>query len=150
MLGEGGVFSESLLEGRGHGVALEERDALDKIIFLLLGGREFLEVHEDAEVVALFGSGDVGTVFAFEDFLGAVLDELVEAFQVDANEDLGFGGRRGDVEGDVVEVGDDLVNRRGCGTVVRLVCGEVVVRQCGITYSGANRSLNRLSISTFW
>ena len=69
-----------------------------------------LEVYEYAEIVALLGCGDVGSVFSFQHFLCTVLDELIEAFYVDADLDLRFGVRGGDVEGYVVEVGNDLVD----------------------------------------
>jgi hypothetical protein len=68
------------------------------------------EVYEHAEVVSLLWCCDVGSVFPFEHFLRAVLDEFVEAFYVDADLDLGFRVWGGDVEGYVVEVGDDLVD----------------------------------------
>jgi hypothetical protein len=40
---------------------------------------------------------------------------------VDADEDLRFAGRGGDVEGDVVEVRDHLVDRGGCGAIIESV-----------------------------
>jgi len=67
------------------------------------------------EVVAVLGGlDDVGGIFALQDGGGAVFDEFRVAFYGEGDEEVGFGGWGGDVEGDVVEVGDDLVD--GCGS----------------------------------
>ena len=110
LLGERSVLGESLLKRRGHGVPLHQRDPLDQVLFLFWAGGELVEVDEHAEVVALLGGCDVGAVFPREHFLCAVLHQFGEAFYVDADEDLRFGRWGGDVEGYVVEVGDDLVD----------------------------------------
>ena len=68
----------------------------------------------DGEVVALFWGDDVRAILALEDGLGAVFEEFGEAFDGDGDEDAGFGFGGGDVEGDVVEVGDDLVDGGWC------------------------------------
>ena len=112
LLVQSGVLVKRLLEGRGHGVALEQADAPHQIVLLLLGFGQVLEVYLHAEVVALFGSDDVGPVLALQDLVGAVLDQLAVAFYAGRDEDAGLGFGRADVEGDVVEVGDDLVD---CG-----------------------------------
>lgn len=122
LLGEGRVLGEGLLEGGGHGVPLQQGDALDQVLLLLLRGRQLFEVHEDAEVVALLGRRDERAILPLQDLLRAILQELVEALDVDADEDLRFAGGGGDVEGDVVEVRDDLVDRGGCGAVAGSVC----------------------------
>lgn len=72
------------------------------------------EIDLHAEVVALLGLDYVRAIFALENCLGAVLDKLREALDGDGDEDLGFGVWCGDVESDIVEVGDDLVDRGGC------------------------------------
>ena len=58
----------------------------------------------------MLGRDDERTVFALKDRLCAVLDKLWPALDCDGEEDLGLRVRRGDVEGDIVEVGDDLVD----------------------------------------
>ena len=68
---------------------------------------------------------------------------------MDGDEDFGLAFGRRDVEGDVVEVGGDLVDggRSGTGEVSRCIGGiEGIVE----AYSGAKRSRSRLSMSTFW
>ena len=78
-----------------------------------MGLGQLFKIHLHAEVIALLGRGDdVRVVFAGEHGFGAVLEEFGVAFYADGDEDLRFGGGGGDVEGDVVEVGDDLVD--GC------------------------------------
>jgi hypothetical protein len=53
----------------------------------LVGG-EVLEVNLNGKVVARLGVDNVSLVFAFEDLLGAILDELFVALDVDRDEDL--------------------------------------------------------------
>ena len=113
---QGGVLVKGLLEGRGHGVALEQADAPDQIILLLLAFGQGLQVDLHAEVVALFRSNDVRAVLALQDLFGAVLDQLAVAFYAGRDEDAGLGFGGADVEGDVVEVGDDLVDCSRGGT----------------------------------
>ena len=125
-----------LLEGRGHGVALEQADAPHQIVLLLLGFGQVLEVHLHTEVVALLGSDDVRAVLALQDLVGAVLDQLAVAFYAGRDEDAGLGFGRADVEGDVVEVGDDLVDcgRGGAGKRI-LVSGCALGRSvCCISF----------------
>lgn len=107
---ERSIFVKGLLEGCGHGVALEQADASYQVILLLLALGEVLKVHLNTEVVALLGSDDVGTVFTLQDLLGAVLDQFAVAFYAGGNENACLGLGCADVEGDIVEVGDDLVN----------------------------------------
>jgi hypothetical protein len=110
LLVQGGVLVKRLLKGRGHGVALEQADAPDQIVLLLLGFGQVLEVYLHAEVVALLRGDDVGAVLALQDLVGAVLDQLFVAFYAGGDEDAGLSFGGADVEGDVVEVGDDLVD----------------------------------------
>jgi hypothetical protein len=112
LLVQGGILVKRLLKGRGHGVALEQADAPHQIVLLLLALRQVLEVYFDAEVVALLRGDDVRAVLALQDLVGAVLDQLAVAFYAGRDEDAGLCFGRADVEGDVVEVGDDLVD---CG-----------------------------------
>ena len=51
-------------------------------------GGEVLEVNLDREVVTRLGLDDVALVFAFEDLLGAILNKLLVALDVDGDEDL--------------------------------------------------------------
>ena len=64
----------------------------------------------NTEVVALLGSNNVGTVFTLQDLLGAVLDQFAVAFYAGGDEDACLGLGCADVEGDIVEVGDNLVD----------------------------------------
>lgn len=105
-----GIFVKGLLEGCSHGVALEQADASHQVILLLLALGEVLEVDLDTEVVALLGSNDVWAVFTLQDLLGAVLDQFAVAFYAGGDEDACLGLGCADVEGDIVEVGDNLVN----------------------------------------
>lgn len=106
------VLLVSVLEGGGHGVALHEGNLHDEVVALLLLGGEILQVDDNGEVIAVLGSHDIGAVLALQDLLGAILNELLEAADLNRDEDLGlgFGGRN--VEGDAIKVGDGLVN--GC------------------------------------
>lgn len=104
LLGERSILSECLLEGCGHGVSFHQRYPLDQVIFLFLALWQFFEIYEYAEIVSLLRCRDEGAVFSFQDFLGAILYELVEALYVYADKDLRFCVWGGDVEGYVVEV----------------------------------------------
>jgi hypothetical protein len=53
----------------------------------LIGG-EVLEIDLNGEIVARFGLDNVALVFTLEDLLGAILDELLVALDVDGDEDL--------------------------------------------------------------
>ena len=107
---ECGKFVKGLLEGCSHGVALEQADASYQVILLFLALGKVLKVDLNTEVVALLGSDDVGTVFTLQDLLGAVLDQFAVAFYAGGDEDACLGLGCADVEGDIVEVGDNLVN----------------------------------------
>ena len=107
---ESGVFVKGLFEGGSHGVALQQAESGNEVVASILLGGEVLEVDFYGKVVALLGRDNVGAVFTLEDVLGAILDQLLEAFDVDGDEDLCLGGRSRDVEGDAIKVGDDLVN----------------------------------------
>ena len=74
-----------------------------------MAGGQVLQVDLHAKIVALFGGDDVRAVLALQDLFGAVLDQLAVAFYAGRDEDLGLGFGSADVEGDVVEIGDDLV-----------------------------------------
>lgn len=111
------IFVKGLLEGRSHGVALEQADASYQVILLFLALGKVLKVDLNTEVVALLRSDDVGTVFTLQDLLGAVLDQFAVAFYAGGNEDACLGLGCADVEGDIVEVGDNLVDG-GWGSAV--------------------------------
>ena len=72
--------------------------------------RQVLQIHQHGEVVARLGGYNVGAILALEDRLGAVLHQFAEAFDLQRDEDLGLALGGGDVEGNAVEVGDDLVD----------------------------------------
>ena len=148
-----GIFVKGLLEGCSHGVALEQADASHQVVLLLLALGEVLEVDLNTEVVALLGSNDVGTVFALQNRLGTVLHQVLEAFHAGGDEDACLGLGCADVEGDIVEVGDNLVNG-GRGSAVEGHWSVVLVLLEGggysEAYSGAKRSLRRDSMRTFW
>ena len=112
-----GIFVKGLLEGCSHGIALEQADASHQVILFLLALGEVLQVDLNTEVVALLGSDDVGAVFTLQDLLGAVLDQFAVAFYAGGNEDACLGLGCADVEGDIVEVGDNLVDG-GWGSAV--------------------------------
>ena len=77
--------------------------------------REAVQINKYGKVVAGFRFDNVRTVFALEHILCTVLDEFVKAFHRNGDEDFGFGGiRGGDVIGDAVKVGNDLVDCSGC------------------------------------
>lgn len=116
LLVQSSVLVECLLEGRSHGVALEQADLPHQLILLLLALGQVLKVDLHAEVVALLRCNNVGAVLALQDLFGAVLDQLAVAFYAGGDEDAGLGFGSADVEGDVVEVGDDLVDGGGSGT----------------------------------
>ena len=48
----------------------------------------------------------------------AIFDEFTEAFDGEGDEDLGLGDADGEMEGNIIEIGDDLVDRnwRSCQT----------------------------------
>lgn len=145
------IFVECLLEGRSHGIALEQADAPYQVILLLLALGEFLEVDFHTEIVALLGSNNVRAVFALQDLLGTVLNQFAITFDAGGDEDACLGIGCADVEGDIVEVRDDLIY---CGrsSAVRdrrsVIC---IIQWWHIeAYSGAKRSLRRDSMSTFW
>jgi hypothetical protein len=58
----------------------------------------------------LLGGNNVGSVFALQDLLGTVLDELAVTFYAGGNEDACLGLGCADVEGNIVKVRDDLVD----------------------------------------
>lgn len=107
------VLRERTFEGCGHGITFEERDPADKIVAFGLFGWEFGKIDLDGEVISLFWGDNVWTVFSLEDVLSAVLEEFVKAFYGDGDEDFRFCFGGGDVEGDAIEIGDDLVNGGG-------------------------------------
>ena len=81
----------------------------------LLG--EILQVNQHREIVSALWRNDVGPIFPFQHLLCAVLQKLLEAPNIDGDEDLRFGFGRGDVESNTVEIRDSLVNvdRRSSG-----------------------------------
>lgn len=115
LLVQSSILVKCLLKRCGHGVALEQADLPHQLILLLLALGQVLKVDLHAEVVALLGRNNVGAVLALQNLLGAVLDQLAVAFYAGGDQDAGLGFGGADVEGDVVEVGDDLVDGGGRG-----------------------------------
>lgn len=68
------------------------------------------QIHLHGEIISRLWSHNIRPVFARQDFFGAVLQQFAVAFYSYGDENLGFGFWRRDVEGDVVEVGDDLID----------------------------------------
>lgn len=103
------------------------------------------------EIVALLGSNNVGAIFALQDLLGAVLDQLVVTFYAGGDEDACLGLGSADVEGDIVKVGDDLVDGSRGGSVQGRPSVGLLLEDSGYgeAYSGAKRSLRIDSMSTF-
>jgi hypothetical protein len=85
---QGLVFVKGLLEGSSHGIALQQTEAGDEIGTGFLVGGEVLEINLNGEVVARFRLNNIALIFTLEDLLGAILDELLVAFDVDGDEDL--------------------------------------------------------------
>lgn len=104
------MFLVGLLEGRGHGIALQQGNLHDKSIAGLLFGGEVLEVDLDGKVIAGLGRDNEIGIFAVEDLLSAIANEILEASNLERDEDLGLGFGGGDVEDDAVKVGDSLVD----------------------------------------
>lgn len=73
--------------------------------------RQILQIYLHREIVAALRGDNVGSIFALEDGLSSVLDELREALDGYRDENLGLGLRGGDVKGHAVEVRHHLVNR---------------------------------------
>ena len=69
-----------------------------------------LQVDKYGKVVAWFRVDDEWTIFALQHILSAVFYELSKAFDGEGDEDLGLGVGGGEMEGDAIKVGDDLVN----------------------------------------
>lgn len=116
-LSQGVVFLVGLLERRGHSIALQQGNLHDKGIASLLFGGKVLKVDLDGEVITGLGRDNEIAIFAVEDLLSAVANEILEASDLERDEDLGlgFGGR--DVEDDAVKVGDSLVDVDGGSSV---------------------------------
>lgn len=106
---------------------------LNATLTLIFG--EILQVYEHREVVARLRCHNIRAILALEDSLGAVLDKLREALDLEGNEDLGlaFGSR--DMEGYAIEVGDDLVDVGGSSSV----CG-VSLADSGAGCGGVERT----------
>jgi hypothetical protein len=114
-------------------------------------GWQVVEIYQDGEVVASLGRYDVGTVLAREDLLGAILDEVSEAADLEGDEDLALGLGGGDVEGDTIKVGYGLVDMggrsSGCDHISTI--GGYRPRR-GPLYYPENLSVRTDCISTFW
>jgi hypothetical protein len=80
---------------------------------------KLLQVDHDGEVVAGLGGDHVVAVLPLEDFLSAILNQILVASYLERQDDLrlGFGGR--DVEGNAVKVRDCLVDVCGGGAIVK-------------------------------
>lgn len=85
---QGLVLVKCLLEGSSHGIALKQTEAGDEVGAGFLVGRQVLEIDFYGEIIARLGRDDVSLVFAFENLLGTILDELLVALDVDGDEDL--------------------------------------------------------------
>jgi hypothetical protein len=110
---------------------------------------QVLQINQHGEVVPLFWFYDVGAILALEYCLRAILDELLEALDLQRDEDLGLALRGRDVEGDAVEIGYDLVNVGGRSSVSCQLPGS----RPGVGGVGAypaKRSLSNDSMRTFW
>lgn len=81
---------------------------------------QILQVDQNGEVVARLGLYNIGTVFALEYCLCAVLDQFLEALDVQRDDNLGLALRGRDVEGDAIEVGHNLVNVGGSSSAALL------------------------------
>jgi hypothetical protein len=84
------------------------------------------------EIVAIFWRNDIRAVLSFQYLLRTIFHQLIEAFDLDGNEDLGFGFRSGDMEGYTIEIRHSLVDidRRGTGydAIRGVKCGKKVWR----------------------
>ena len=78
---------------------------------------QILQIYLDREVISRLWLNNERPILALEDSLCTVLDEFLEAFDVQRHEDLGLGLGGRDVEGDAVKVGDDLINVGGSSSV---------------------------------
>jgi hypothetical protein len=106
--------------------------------------RETVQVHLHREIVAIFRGNDIWAVFSFQYLLRTIFHQLIEAFDLDRNEDLGFGFWSRDMEGYPIEIRHSLVDIDGRGT------GRGTVRgvRCGNKSGGSPRkslSQNRLN-----
>ena len=113
------MFLVGLLKRCGHGIALQQGNLHDKGIASLLFGGKVLEIDQDGEIVAGFRSNNKIAIFAVEDLLSAIADEILEASDLERDEDLGLGFGSGDVEDDAVKVGDSLVDVDGRSSGMR-------------------------------
>lgn len=75
--------------------------------------RQILQIYLHREIIPALRGNNVGPIFALEDALSSVLDELGEALYGYRDKDLGLGLWGGDVECHTVKVRDHLVNRDG-------------------------------------
>jgi hypothetical protein len=66
--------------------------------------RETVQVHLHREIVAIFRGNDIRAVFSFQYLLRTIFHQLIEAFDLDRNEDLGFGFWSRDMEGYPIEI----------------------------------------------
>lgn len=113
LLLECSILVKGLLEGCCHCIAFQQADSSDQVVLLFLCRWEVLKINLNAEIVALLWLDNVGAIFALQHGLSAVGYQLREALYGDGDEDLSLDVRCGDVEGDIVEVGDNLVDGGG-------------------------------------
>lgn len=105
-----GVFIKGLLEGCSHSIALEQAYPSDQVISCLLFGWQVVQIYLNREIVALLWFYNVLAVLAGEHRFGTIADQVGEALHGDGYEDLSLGVGCGNVEGDAVKIGDDLVD----------------------------------------
>jgi hypothetical protein len=84
-----------------------------EITFIL---REAIEVDLDREVVPVLGRDNVGAVFTLKDLLGAILQKLIKALDLDGHKYFSLSFRSRDVKGNAVKVGHGLVDVDRCSS----------------------------------
>lgn len=72
---------------------------------------QVLQIHQDGEVITSFRGNNVGPILSLQDLLSAEFEEFSVTFHRYGDENLRFRLRRGNVESNIVEVGDYLVYR---------------------------------------
>ena len=113
------MFLVGLLKRRSHGIALQQGNLHNQGIAGLLFGGEVLKIDQNREVITSLGSDNEIAIFAVEDLLSAVANEILKASDLEGDEDLGLGFGSGDVEDDAVKVGDGLVDIDGRSSGMR-------------------------------
>lgn len=76
-------------------------------------GWQVFQVNQHGKVVACLGRYDVRSILPLEHLLGAVLHQLLEAADLNGEEDLCLRLWSGDVVKDAIEIGNGLVDVDG-------------------------------------